>query len=83
MLRLGNQIRLTTAERDELSSALGFPFDPRTVAEHDDALRVAKAGYDRVIEEVPAELTSIGVDESGVAEARLMSAVLQNMLLDA
>lgn len=82
MLRIDQTIRLTAAERSEFSDLVGFASNPQTVTQHDQALLQLKAEFDQVVAETQPELDAQGGDESGVAEALLMSAVLQGMLLD-
>lgn len=82
MIRLGDRIRLSAAERQELSALVGFAFDPHTVEQHDAVLLRLKSDYEQVVAEIEPQVDAQGVDESGVAEARLMAAVLEGLLIE-
>lgn len=73
MIRLGNNIRLTAGERATLSTLVGAPVNPRTVAEHDALLARAQAAF--------AATPGAGLEDA--AESRLMDAVLGGMRLEA
>lgn len=74
MIRLGNNIRLNEAERATLSTVVGSNANPKTTAEHDSLLMQARAAF----EPTPGES-----DVEVLAEARLMDAVLERMLIGA
>jgi hypothetical protein len=81
MIRLGENIRLTASERDTLSTVVGFQANPKTVAQHDALLSNAAADFEEVVAQEEPALTADGNDANGVAEARLMAAVLKGMQL--
>ena len=74
MIRLGDNIRLTSQEQATLSHLVGFKANPATVRDHDALL--ARAGD--AFAATPGE-----TDLEALAESRLMGAVLGRMALGA
>jgi hypothetical protein len=82
MLRLQDRIRLTEQERKTFEVATGTQVNPTTVDQHNAIVRQAQAHFTEVVELGEPDLDEEGADQSGVAEARLMAAVLDGMLLE-
>lgn len=83
MIRHADRIRLSDRERKTFALLVGVQgANPVSAAEHDALLRQAQAHFDDVVDHVQPHLGADGTDDSGVAEARLMAAVLQGMRLD-
>ncbi len=83
MLRFQDQIRLTTAEQANFEAVTGERTAPTTVQAHNAVLQDTKDEYDAVVRQTQPEFNDEGDDDSGVAEARLMAAVLAAMQLKA
>jgi hypothetical protein len=81
MLRFQDSLRLTEKERQTFQVATGVPVNPTSVELHNRIVRQAQAHFADVVDTIPADINEAGEDQSGVAESRLMAAVLGNMLL--
>jgi hypothetical protein len=82
MLRLGDNIRLTRDEKATLSKVAGGPVNPQTVADYNTVVTRAKAGLDDIAAHVEPELDADGVDHSGHAEAKLLGALADGLLIE-
>lgn len=79
MLRHGNQVRLTSSERDLLSTAAGRPVNPTTV---DELNAVAGRSHEILLAQADAtdpEIDADGVDHSGQAELKLLAALADGL----
>lgn len=81
MLRLGDQVRLTSQEKTTLSLVAGSPVDPKTVADHNAIVLRAKADLESIAADTLPDLDEDGIDHSGHAEAKLLGALADGLLI--
>lgn len=81
MLRLGDRIRLTSHEKVTLSLVAGSNVNPTSVPEYNAIIMRAKSDLNALAADTEPDLDDEGIDYSGHAEARLLSALSDGLLV--
>lgn len=81
MLRFRNQLRLSSQERTTLSLVAGTRVNRRSVGEYNAIVMRAKSDLTAIAADIEPDLDSEDADRSGHAEARLLGALADGLLI--